>query len=68
MIPLKYLSNFGKTLEIPLINFEVNLILTWSSICVITNSTDAERFAITDTKHYVPVITLSRQDNSRLFQ
>ena len=34
----------------PLINCEVNLILTWSSTCVITNSTDAVRFAITDTK------------------
>ena len=42
----------------PLINCEVNLILTWSSTCVITNSTGAERFAITDTKRYVPVVTL----------
>ena len=41
MVPLKYLSNFWRTLEMPLINCEVNLILTWSSTCVITNSTDA---------------------------
>ena len=39
MIPLKYLSNFWRNLEMPLINCEVNLILTWSSACVITNST-----------------------------
>ena len=35
MVPLKYLSNFWRTLEIPLINCEVNLILTWSSTCVL---------------------------------
>ena len=52
----------------PLINCEVNLILTWSSTCVITNSTNARRFSITDTKLYVPVITLSTQDNSKLLQ
>ena len=50
MVPLKYLSNFWRTLEMPLINSEVNLILTWSSTCVITNSTGAGTFEITDTK------------------
>ena len=68
MVSLKYLSNFWRTLEMPLINCEVNLILTWSSTCVITNSTGAGTFAITDTKLYVPVITLSTQDNSKLPQ
>ena len=66
MVPLKYLSNFWRTLEMPLINCEVNLILTWSSTRAITNSTGARRFAITDTKLYVPVITLSTQDNAKL--
>ena len=42
----------------PLINCEVNLILTWSSACVITESNGAGTFAITDTKLYVPVVTL----------
>ena len=51
-----------------LINCKVNLILTWSSNCVITNSTGARRFAITDTKLYVPVVVLSTQDNAKLFQ
>ena len=41
IVPLKYLSNFWRTLEMPLINCEVNLILTWSKDCVITNSTGA---------------------------
>ena len=68
MIPLKYLSNFWRTLEMHLINCEVNLILTWSSTCVITNSTGAGTFEITDTKLYVPVATLSRHDNSNLLQ
>ena len=52
----------------PLNNCEVNLILTWLSTCVITNCTGAGRFAITDTKPYVPVIILSTQDNSKLLQ
>ena len=58
MVPLKYLSNFWRPLEMPLIIFEVNLILTWSSTCIITNSNGAGTFAITDTKLYVPVVTL----------
>ena len=44
MVLLKYLSYFWRTLEMLLINFEVNLILTWSSTCVITNSTGAGTF------------------------
>ena len=52
----------------PLINFEINLILTWSSACVITNFTGAGKFAITDTKIYVPVVTLSTQNNAKLLQ
>ena len=68
IVPLKYLSNFWRTLEIPLINCEVNLISTWSSTCVITNSTGAGIFAITDTKLYVPVGTLSAQENTKFLQ
>ena len=68
MVPLKYLSNSWGTLEMPLINCEVNLILTWSSICVITDSNGAGTFAITDTKLYVPVLTLSAQENTKFLQ
>ena len=51
MVPLKYLSNFWRTLEIPLINCEVNLILTWPSTCVLISTgvpNQAATFAITD--------------------
>ena len=71
MAPLKYLSNFWRTLEMPLINCEVNLMLTWSKKCVIVSTNFAnqnETFAITDTKLYVPVITLSQQDNVELLR
>ena len=46
-VPLKCLCNFWRICEIPLINFEINLILTWSSTCVITNLTGAGKFEIT---------------------
>ena len=64
MVPLKYLSNFWRTLEMPLINCKVNLILTCSLTCVVTNSRGAEIFAITDTRLYV--VTLSTQENYNL--
>ena len=64
-VPLKYLSNLWRSLEMPLINCEVSLLLTWSSTCVITNSTGKEKFAINHTKLYV---TLSTQDNANSLQ
>ena len=67
-VPLKYLSNFWRTLEMPLINCKVNLILTCSKDCVITNSTGKGKFKIADAKLYVPVVTLSTQDNAKLLQ
>ena len=68
IVPLKYLSNFWRTLEMPLINCEVHLILTWYKSCFITNSTGEGNFAITETKLYVPVVTLSTKDNEKLLQ
>ena len=67
-VPLKYLSNFWRTLEMPLINCEVNLILTWSKDCVISSATGKTKFKIIDTKVYVPVVILSTQDNAKLPQ
>ena len=52
----------------PLINCEVNLFLTWSKDCIITNSEGEGKFAITETKLYAPVVTLSTQDNAKLLQ
>ena len=71
MVPLKYLSNFWRTLEMPLINCEVNLILAWSSTCVLIASNILNQnatFAITDTKLHVPVVTLSTQENTKFLQ
>ena len=71
MVPLKYLSNLWRTLEMPLINCEVNLILIWSSACVLiaTNIQNQNAtFAITSTKLYVPVVTLSTQENTKFLQ
>ena len=50
----------------PLMNCEINLILIWSDKCVLSNDTKATTFSITDTKLYVPVVTLSTQDNAKL--
>ena len=68
IVPLKYLSNFWRTLEMPLINWQVNLILTWSKNCAISSATGETKFAITETKLYVPVVTLSTQDIAKLLQ
>ena len=71
MFPLKYLSDFWRTLEMPLSNYEINLQLTWSASCDII-STDVVNqvaaFAITDTKLYVPVVTLPTQDNAKFLE
>ena len=52
----------------PLINCEINLILTWSDKCVLSSYTKATIFAITDTKLYAPIVTLSTQDNVKLLE
>ena len=68
MVPLKYLCNFGRFVQMPLINCEVSLLLTWPPTCVITNSVGQGKFKITDTNLYVPVVTLSTKDNEKFLQ
>ena len=71
MVLLKYLSNFWRYLAMPLINCEVSVILTWSEQCVITSNiaaNQARTFAIAHTKLYVPVVTLTIDDNAKLLQ
>ena len=71
MVQLKYLSTFWSTLVTPLINCEINLILTWSANFLIIDApvqNQVRTFEITDTKLYVPVATLSTQGNSKLLQ
>ena len=70
MVPLKYLNNFRRTIKMPLINCEINLILTWPANCVISNAAANQdtTFEITDTKLYVPSVTLSTENNSKLLK
>ena len=63
VIPLKYLSNFSRSLEMPLINCKIKLNLTWKKECVLSNQNSAAVFIINVTKMYVPVVTLSKEDN-----
>ena len=50
----------------PLINCEIRLDLTWSKKCVFSSAVGVTEFKITDTELYVPVVTLSTEDNVKL--
>ena len=75
-VPLKYLSNFWRSLEMPLINCKVELKLRWTKPCVLSvggtdnangnNDNNNIIFTVNDTKLYVPVITSSGRDNQKL--
>ena len=73
-VPIKYLSNFWRSLETPLINCKVELKLKWANHCVLAaNGNDNTNvnpnsiiFTIKDTTQYVPVVTLSTKDNQKL--
>ena len=67
-VPSKFLSNFWRALEMLPINCEITLDLTWSSNHVIYKVGRATTFEVTDTKLYVPVVTLSTQGNEKLLQ
>ena len=76
VVPLKYLSNFWRSLEIPLINCQVELSLKWIENCVLTIATidadasatgaDSATFEITDAKLYDSIVTLSAENNAKL--
>ena len=63
VVPLKYLSNFFRSLEMSLINCKIKLNLTWKKECVSSTDAGDAVFIINDTKMYVPVVTLSKEDN-----
>ena len=63
VVPLKYLSNFFRSLEMPLINCKIKLNLTWKKECVLSTDAGDAVFIINGTKMYVPVVTLSKEDN-----
>ena len=67
-VPLNYLSSFWRNLEIPLIHCEISLDLTWSANFIVSEADGEATFAIADTKPYVPVVTMSTQDNGKLLQ
>ena len=77
-VPLKYLSNFLRSLEMPLINYKVELSLKWIENCVLTSAgigpnadasgADSATFKTTDAKVYVPIVTLSAEDNAKLLK
>ena len=71
MVPLKCLSNFWRTLEMPLINCGISLQLKWSRNCIIVAATINNQnptCQINDTKLYVPVVTLSTQENIKFLK
>ena len=63
VVPLKYLSNFFRSLEMPLINCKIKLNLTRKKECVLSTGAGEAVFIINDTKLYVPAVTLSKKDN-----
>ena len=70
VVPLKYIGNFFRSLEMPLVNCKIDLELTWHKDCMIS-SVDAAAgqvvsFVITNTKLYVPIVTFSTKDNNNL--
>ena len=82
-MPLKHVRNFWNSLNIPLVNCKVSLASSWSATCVITSmekrtlvagqpnrgdSPTNATFKITDTKLYVPVVTLSAENGSKLLE
>ena len=65
-VPLKHLSKFWGSLEMPLINCKVELSLKWFEHCILSSAGTAATFTVTDTKLYVPVVTLKTEDIVKL--
>ena len=63
VVTLKYLSNFFRSLEMLLINCKIKLNLTWKKECILSTGDGDAVFIINDKKMYVPVVTLSKEDN-----
>ena len=66
VVPLKYLSNFWRLLEMPLINCKIHLELNWIEDCILSSAGNSAKFKITDAKLHVPIVTLSTKDNVNL--
>ena len=66
IVPLKYISSFIRSLEIPLINTKLYIELNYSKDSIISNVAGDSKFKITKTELYVPVVTLNTEDNDKL--
>ena len=66
VVPLKYLSNFWRSLEMSLITCKVYLELNWIEDCILSSTKNSAKFAITDAKLHVPIVTLSTKDSANL--
>ena len=65
VVPLKYLRNFWRSLEMPLINCKVLLELNWIEDCILPNTWNSAKFEITDAKLHVSLVTLSTKDKCK---
>ena len=65
-VPLKYLSNFWRSLEMPLTNCKIELSLNWIENCILSTSGTAATFEILDAKLYIPIVTLKTEGNTKL--
>ena len=66
VVPLKYLSNFWRSLEMPLINCKIYLELNWIEDCILSNVGNSVKFEIPDAKLHVPIVILSTKDSVNL--
>ena len=64
--PLKYLSNFWRSLEMPLLNCKEHLKLNWIEDCILSSARDSAKFEITDPKLHVPIVNLYTKDSVNL--
>ena len=66
VVPLKYISNFFRSLESPLINTKLYIELNWTKKYIMSNTTTATTFQITKTEFSVPVVTFNTENNKKL--
>ena len=66
VVPLKYISNFFRNLELPLINTKLCMELNWTKFSVLCNQNRSSIFQITKSELYIPVVTLNTENNNKL--
>ena len=66
VVPLKYISNFFRNLELPLINTKLYMELNWTKYSVLCNQNQNSIFQITKCELYIPIVTLNTENNNKL--